>query len=195
MSRAGWACRTSPTCAGSGSRWPGRRCRTGSTISGWSSAASSMPMSCSAARASWRWPRACRMRSGPSAARRDEHRSDSLSAAFRNLAPEVEEDWTARYDAPVRPLWHGRQPQQSRRRPRERRDRGAARPSQERASRTRCCCAARATSTPSPTIARFVDELVGRRNARNRKRIDAERAVLRPLPAGAPTTARRRWSR
>ena len=30
---------------------------------------------------------------------------------------------------------------------------------------------------------RFVDELVGRRNARNRKRIDAERAVLRPLPA------------
>jgi hypothetical protein len=29
---------------------------------------------------------------------------------------------------------------------------------------------------------RFVDELIGRRNARNRKRIDAERAVLRPLP-------------
>ena len=28
----------------------------------------------------------------------------------------------------------------------------------------------------------FIDELVGRRNARNRKRIDAERAVLRPLP-------------
>jgi hypothetical protein len=28
----------------------------------------------------------------------------------------------------------------------------------------------------------FIDGLVGRRNARNRKRIDAERAVLRPLP-------------
>ena len=28
----------------------------------------------------------------------EEHRTDSLSAAFRNLAPEVEEDWTARYD-------------------------------------------------------------------------------------------------
>jgi hypothetical protein len=28
----------------------------------------------------------------------------------------------------------------------------------------------------------FIDALVGRRNARNRKRIDAERAVLRPLP-------------
>ena len=28
-----------------------------------------------------------------------EHRTDSLSAAFRNLAPEVEEDWTTRYAA------------------------------------------------------------------------------------------------
>jgi hypothetical protein len=28
----------------------------------------------------------------------------------------------------------------------------------------------------------FIDALVGRRNARNRRRIDAERAVLRPLP-------------
>jgi len=28
-----------------------------------------------------------------------EHRSDSLSAAFRNLAPEAEEDWTVRYAA------------------------------------------------------------------------------------------------
>ena len=55
-------------------------------------------------------------------------------------------------------------------------------------SRTRCCCAARATSTPSPTIARFVDALVGRRNARNRKRIDAERAVA----AAVAEPARRR---
>ena len=28
----------------------------------------------------------------------------------------------------------------------------------------------------------FVDELIGRRNARNRKRVDAERAALQPLP-------------
>jgi hypothetical protein len=27
-----------------------------------------------------------------------EHRTDSLSAAFHNLEPEVEEDWTTRYD-------------------------------------------------------------------------------------------------
>jgi hypothetical protein len=30
---------------------------------------------------------------------------------------------------------------------------------------------------------RFIDEVVGRRNARNRKRIEIERAVLEPLPA------------
>ena len=57
----------------------------GSITSGWHSRASSMPMSCSAARASWRWPRACRMRCGRSAACHAQHRSDSLSAAFRNL--------------------------------------------------------------------------------------------------------------
>jgi hypothetical protein len=30
---------------------------------------------------------------------------------------------------------------------------------------------------------RFIDEVIGRRNARNRKRIDLERATLKPLPA------------
>src|SRR3974377_751548 len=29
---------------------------------------------------------------------------------------------------------------------------------------------------------RFIDEVIGRRNARNRKRIEIERAALRPLP-------------
>jgi hypothetical protein len=29
---------------------------------------------------------------------------------------------------------------------------------------------------------RFIDEVVGRRNARNRKRIEIERAALKPLP-------------
>lgn len=57
-------------------------------------------MSCSAARASWRWPPACEARdlgAGRGAARAS--RADSLSAAFRNLAPEVEENWTTRYAA------------------------------------------------------------------------------------------------
>src|SRR5207249_5619607 len=34
---------------------------------------------------------------------------------------------------------------------------------------------------------RFIDEVVGRRNARNRKRIEIERASLKPLP-GRRTT-------
>ena len=56
-------------------------------------------MSCWAARASWHWPRGCRMRCGRSAARRREHRSDSLSAAFRNLDDDARQDQTRRYEA------------------------------------------------------------------------------------------------
>lgn len=41
-----------------------------------------------------------------------EHRSDSLSAAFHNLSPEVEEDWTARYAGLCG--HYGSQPQQPR---------------------------------------------------------------------------------
>ena len=40
------------------------------------------------------------------------------------------------------------------------------------------------TSLP---IRRFIDEVVGRRNARNRKRIEIERAALKPLPARRTT--------
>ena len=58
-----------------------------------------MPRWCSAARASWPWPAACRTRSGALAARPREHRSDSLSAAFRNLDDATAADLTARYEA------------------------------------------------------------------------------------------------
>jgi len=34
-----------------------------------------------------------------------------------------------------------------------------------------------------PAYRRFIDEVIGRRNARNRKRIEVERAALKPLPA------------
>ena len=47
---------------------------------------------------------------------------------------------------------------------------------------TSCCCVARATSSDLAAYRRFVDEVVGRRNARNRKRIEIERAALKPLP-------------
>ena len=44
------------------------------------------------------WPRACRTPCGRSAARLAEHRTDSLSAAFRNLDREAQEDLTGRYE-------------------------------------------------------------------------------------------------
>ena len=110
-----------------------------------------------------------------------EHRSDSLSAAFRNLAVEVEEDWTARYDALCghygmiasrnnRGIAHENGTIEA--------AHGHLKGVVEDALLLR-------GSRDFDTIAdyrRFVDELIGRRNSRSRKRIDAERAVLRPLP-------------
>ena len=87
-----------------------------------------------------------------------EHRTDSLSAAFRNLAPAVEEDWTARYDALC-----GHYGMTA-----SRNNRGVAH--EER------------VFDALADYRAFIDAPVGRRNARNRKRIDAERATLRPLP-------------
>lgn len=110
-----------------------------------------------------------------------EHRSDSLSAAFHNLSPEVEEDWTARYAGLCghygmaasrnnRGLAH---------------ENGVIESAHGHLKRAVEDALLLRGSRDFDTIAdyrRFVDELVGRRNARNRRRIDAERAVLRPLP-------------
>ena len=111
----------------------------------------------------------------------EEHRTDSLSAAFRNLAPEVGEDWTARYDGLC-----GHDGMAA-----SRNNRGVAHengaiesPHGHLKSAIRDALLLRG-SRDFDTLAdyrAFVDALVGRRNARNRKRIDAERAVLRPLP-------------
>ena len=46
-----------------------------------------------------------------------DHRSDSLSAAFRNLDRDAAEDLTRRYEELCAPLRHGPEPQQPRRRP------------------------------------------------------------------------------
>ena len=42
----------------------------------------------------------------------EQHRTDSLSAAFRNLDAQASEDLTRRYEALVRPLRHGSRPAQ-----------------------------------------------------------------------------------
>lgn len=111
-----------------------------------------------------------------------EHRSDSLSAAFRNIASEVEEDWTKRYAALC--AHYGMAA--------SRNNRGAAHENGsieaphghlKRAVEDALLLRASRDFTTVADYRRFIDELVGRRNACHRKRIDAERPLLRRLPA------------
>ncbi len=111
-----------------------------------------------------------------------EHRTDSLSAAFRNLAPEVEEDWTTRYAALC--AHYGMAASRNNRGLAH--ENGAIEAPHGHLKRAVEDALLLRGSRDFDTVAdyrRFVDELVGRRNARNRRRIDAERAVLRPLPS------------
>jgi hypothetical protein len=110
-----------------------------------------------------------------------EHRSDSLSAAFRNLAPEVEEDWTARY-AGLCSHYGMEASRNNRGIAHENGTIEAAHGHLKRAVEDALLLRGSRDFEALADYRRFVDELVGRRNARNRKRIEAERAVLRPLP-------------
>jgi len=110
-----------------------------------------------------------------------EHRTDSLSAAFRNRAPEVEEDWSTRYDA----LCGHYGMAASRNNRGVAHENGAIESPHGHLKRAVEDALLLRGSRDFDTIAdyrAFIDALVGRRNARNRKRIDVERAVLRPLP-------------
>ena len=132
-------------------------------------------MSCSAARASWRWRRACRTRCGRSAACREQHRSDSLSAAFRNLDRDAQEDLTRRYEALC--AHYGMTP--------TRNNRGVAHENGsiesphghlKKALEDALLLRGSRDFDDLDAYRRFVDEIVGRRNASNRKRIELERA-------------------
>ena len=110
-----------------------------------------------------------------------EHRSDSLSAAYRNLDHEAREDLTSRYDALCS---HYRMEP-------TRNNRGVAHengaiesPHGHLKNSIRDALLMRGTADFDDLLAyrSFIDEIVGRKNARNRQRIDAERAVLQPLP-------------
>lgn len=110
-----------------------------------------------------------------------EHRTDSLSAAFRNLAPAIEEDWTARYDA----LCGHYGMTASRNNRGVAHENGAIEASHGHLKSAVEDALLLRGSRDFDTLAdyrAFIDALIGRRNARNRKRIDAERATLRPLP-------------
>jgi hypothetical protein len=110
-----------------------------------------------------------------------EHRSDSLSAAFRNLDKQARHDLTRRYDDLCR--HYGMTP--------TRNNAGIAHENGaiegphghlKRAIEDALSMRGSAAFEDLLAYRRFVDEIVSRRNARNSKRIDAERAILRGLP-------------
>jgi hypothetical protein len=111
-----------------------------------------------------------------------EHRSDSLSAAFRNLERDARDDLTQRYEALC--AHYGMQP--------TRNNRGLAHengaiesPHGHLKSAVRDALLLRGSAQFEDLVAyrRFIDEVVGAHNARNAKRIEAERPFLKPLPA------------
>ena len=110
-----------------------------------------------------------------------EHRSDSLSAAFRNLDSNAREDLTTRYDALC--AHYGMQP--------SRNNRGVAHENGaiesphghlKRALHDALLLRGSRDFADLLAYRGFVDEIVSRQNARNAKRIEAERQALQPLP-------------
>ena len=109
------------------------------------------------------------------------HRSDSLSAAFRNLDKDAREDLTHRYDALC--AHYGMEP--------TRNNRGVAHengsiesPHGHLKSAIRDALLMRGTSV-FDTLAdyrHFIDEIVSRKNSRIARHIDLERAALQTLP-------------
>jgi hypothetical protein len=111
----------------------------------------------------------------------DQHRSDSLSAAFRNLDRDAEADLTRRYDDLC--SHYGMTP--TRNNPGVAHENGSIEGPHGHLKRAVEDALLMRGSRDFDDIAawrRFVDELVGRRNAGHAKRIDQERAILNPLP-------------
>ena len=114
------------------------------------------------------------------------HRSDSLSAAFRNLDDDTRQDQTRRYEALC--AHYRMEP--------TRNNRGVAhengsieRPHGHLKQAIEDALLLRGSRDFDDLQAyrRFVDEVVGRRNARHRKRLDLERSALQSLPARRTT--------
>ncbi len=110
-----------------------------------------------------------------------EHRSDSLSAAFRNLDHDTREDLTRRYDALC--LHYGMQP--------ARNNRGVAHENGaiesahghlRKAIEDALLMRGIRNFDNLPSYRRFIDEIVSRKNAHHSKRSEAERPALQRLP-------------
>jgi hypothetical protein len=111
----------------------------------------------------------------------EQHRSDSLSAAFCNLDRDAQEDLTRRYEKLC--AHYGMTP--------SRNNRGVAHENGsiesahghlKNALGDELLLRGSRDFEDLTAYRRFIDEVVGRRNARNRKRIEIERAALKPLP-------------
>jgi len=110
-----------------------------------------------------------------------QHRSDSLSAAFRNLDDDAKEDMTRRYEALC--AHYGMTP--TRNNTGVSHENGSIESAHGHIKRALEDELALRSSRDFDDLAawrKFVDELVGRRNARNAARINLERAELTELP-------------
>jgi len=110
-----------------------------------------------------------------------QHRSDSLSAAFRNLGKDAAEDLTRRYEALC--THYGMLP--TRNNPGLAHENGAIEGPHGHLKRALGDALLLRGSNDFDDLTayrRFIAELVSRRNVHHRPRIDAERAVLRSLP-------------
>jgi transposase InsO family protein len=110
-----------------------------------------------------------------------QHRSDSLSAAFRNLDDDTRQDQTRRYEALC--AHYRMEP--------TRNNRGVAHENGsiesphghlKQAIEDALLLRGSRDFADLQAYRRFVDEVVGRRNARDRKRLDLERSALQSLP-------------
>jgi hypothetical protein len=109
------------------------------------------------------------------------HRTDSLSAAFRNLDRSARDDLTRRYEALCQ--HYGMEP--TRNNPGLAHENGSIEGPHghlKRAIEDALLLRGSRDFDDLTAYRTFIDELVSRHNARLRPRIDAERAVLRPLP-------------
>jgi len=110
-----------------------------------------------------------------------QHRSDSLSAAFRNLDCETELDLTRRYEDLC--AHYGMTPTRNNAGlAHENRSIESAHGHLKKAIEDALLLRGSRDFDDLSAWRRFVDEIVGRRNAANAKRIDQERAALNPLP-------------
>lgn len=111
----------------------------------------------------------------------EQHRSDSLSAAFRNLGPDTREDLTVRYEAFC--AHYGMTP--TRNNPGVAHENGSIESAHGHLKRALADALLLRASRDFDDLKgwrSFVDEIVGRGNARNARRIDQERVALKDLP-------------